>query len=211
MAVNYRELKKEDYPGVKKLINDLEKFDQIIPDAYYVEKFLSLYLRKTLAESSYCQVAVYDGEVVGLIFASAENDKKCYNPITNSIRAFLDFFKLFISRFEYRELLKAYKEGIFDKYDELLADREDRYQGEIKLFIVSPDQQGLHIGTGLLERAFEYFREQEASRIYLFTDTDCNYGYYDHKGFLQAGTKESVLKLPDGARDLTIFLYEYDL
>ncbi len=123
----------------------------------------------------------------------------------------MDFFKLFISRFEYRELLKAYKEGIFDKYDELLADREDRYQGEIKLFIVSPDQQGLHIGTGLLERAFEYFREQEASRIYLFTDTDCNYGYYDHKGFLQAGTKESVLKLPDGARYLTIFLYEYDL
>ena len=211
MGVEYQELKKENYPEVKKLINDLEKFDQIIPDAYYVEKFLSLYLRKTLAESSYCQVAIYNGQVVGLIFASAENDENSYNPIANSIRAFLDLFKIFVSSSEHRQLLKAYKEGIFDKYDEFLENREDRYQGEIKLFIVSPDQQGLHIGTGLLERAFDYFREQEASRIYLFTDTDCNYGYYDHKGFLQTGVKESTLKLPGGDRDLTIFLYEYDL
>ncbi len=211
MGVEYQELKKENYPEVKKLINDLEKFDQIIPDAYYVEKLLSLYLRKTLAESSYCQVAIYNGQVVGLIFTSAENDENSYNPITNSIRAFLDLFKIFISSSKHRQLLRAYKEEIFDKYDEFLEDREDRYQGEIKLFIVSPDHQDLHIGTGLLERAFDYFREQEASRIYLFTDTDCNYGYYDHKGFLQTGVKESTLKLPGGDRDLTIFLYEYDL
>ncbi len=211
MEVQYRELREEDYSEVKKLINDLEKFDQIIPDDYYVDKILSLYLNKTLAECSSCQVASYNGEIVGLIFLSAENDRNSYNPITNRIRAFLDLFKLLISSSEYRKLLKAYKEGIFDVYDQLLNGKEDHYQGEIKLFIVSPDHQGLHIGTGLLERAFEYFREQEASRIYLFTDTDCNYGYYDHKGFLQAGTKESVLKLPDGARDLTIFLYEYDL
>lgn len=211
MELSYRELKKEDYPDIKKLINDLERFDQIIADNYYLDKFLSLYLKKTLAESSYCQVAIYNGQVVGLIFASAENDENSYNPISNRIKAFLDLFKIFISNREYRQILQAYKEGIFDIYDQLLAGKEDRYQGEIKLFIVSPDHQGFHIGTGLLTGAFDYFKEQAASRIYLFTDTDCNYGYYDHKGFKQVGLKESSLNLPHGKRDLTIFLYEYDL
>lgn len=211
MEVEYQELKKEDYPGAKQLINYLEKFDQFILDTYYLDKFLSLYLKKTLAESSYCQVAIYNGQVVGLIFASAVNDENAYNPIANSIKAFLDLFKIFVSNSEYRQILKAYKEGIFDIYAQLIADTEKLYQGEIKLFIVSPDYQGLDIGTGLLGRAFDYFKEQEASRIYLFTDTDCNYGYYDYKGFKQVSLKESTLKLPDSERDLTIFLYEYNL
>ena len=211
MELEYQELKKEDYPGVKKLINELENFDQLISDTYYLDKFLSLYLKKTLAESSYCQVASYNGEIAGVIFASAENDENIYNPLANSIKALLDLFKIFISNARHRQILKAYKEGIFEIYDQMLADQKLRYQGEIKLFIVSPDQQGLHIGTGLLERAFDYFKEQEARRIYLFTDTDCNYGYYDCKGFKQVAVKESTLKLPDAERDLTIFLYEYDL
>ncbi|MFW5790849.1 MAG: GNAT family N-acetyltransferase [Bacillota bacterium] len=211
MDVEFRELKKADYPDVKKLINDLEGFDRLISDAYYIDKFLSLYLKKTLAESSYCQVAVYNGEVAGVIFASAENDENFYNPLTNSIKALLDLFKIFISSSRHRQILKAYKEGIFDIYGQLLADKKERYQGEIKLFIVSPDRQGLHLGTGLLERTFNYFKEQEAGRIYLFTDTDCNYGYYDHQGFVQAGARASTLKLPGAERDLTIFLYEYDL
>ncbi|MFN2363718.1 MAG: hypothetical protein ABR596_05410, partial [Halarsenatibacteraceae bacterium] len=149
MDVQYRKLKKADYPGVKKLINDLENFDQFILDAYYLDKFLALYLKKALVESSYCQVAVYNGEIAGVIFASAENAEKSYNPVANTIKASLDLFKIYISKSKYRQILRAYKDGIFAIYDQMLADKKECYQGEIKLFIVSPDQQGLQIGTGL--------------------------------------------------------------
>lgn len=211
MSVTYREIGKSDYPALKTLINSMERLDERAGDPYLTERALSAYLREILASATIGKVAVHQGEVVGVIFGSAKGQRKRYQPWRNRAGYIIDALRMLVSNQANRRFALSYQRGIAAVYQRLIAGKKHRYDGAIDLFVVLPGHQGLHIGTTLLDDILDYFRRVGGNRIYLYTDTNCNYGYYDHKGFSLVGKMPTSLQYPQQRLDLTVFMYELEL
>lgn len=85
-----------------------------------------------------------------------------------------------------------------------------RYDAEVVLFIVDPEAQGLGVGGHLFDALMAYLRVNGAKRYFLFTDTSCNYGFYEHRG-LKRVSELALQTFPaqDAGTDaMTFFLYE---
>ena len=59
------------------------------------------------------------------------------------------------------------------------------FDGELVLFVTDTSVQRHGIGTTLLRQFYQFMEQNNSKNIYLFTDTTCNYGYYQKKGYRQ--------------------------
>tara|TARA_Y100001960_G_scaffold328633_1_gene417930 strand:+ start:1328 stop:2047 length:720 start_codon:yes stop_codon:yes gene_type:complete len=57
------------------------------------------------------------------------------------------------------------------------------FDGEVNLFIVSPSLQGKGLGRKLMNRYMDFCRCNQLGRVFLWTDNDCNHGFYSKYGF----------------------------
>lgn len=207
MDVKYRAIKKEDYNDIKELICEGFEFKDFIKDEKFLKEILNLYLNGCLIDSSNSVVAVKDGRVIGIILTKAKLDKTKMTSYKNTISALKSFIKINLVKGENKKSLKTFSK-IQKVYKEFIADRKDLYDGSINLFIVSKSARGLGIGKKLLEHSFKYMRKNNCKNIYLYTDTICNYGFYDSQGFKRVKEKEIDI---DDKNKLNVFLYDYNL
>lgn len=66
----------------------------------------------------------------------------------------------------------------------------------IHSFFTSDAARGHGLGKLLLNRFTEHCQNNKNNRILLITDTDCNYGFYDHCGFERIKEKKGCLGVP---------------
>ncbi len=90
----------------------------------------------------------------------------------------------------------------------MLKGKEKNFQGSIELFIVSQESRGLGVGGELLNSLFHYMKSMRVNSIYVYTDNECNYGFYDSKNFKRINEKEIIFE--QFKDSLTVFLYEYN-
>ncbi|MGI6315634.1 MAG: GNAT family N-acetyltransferase [Christensenellales bacterium] len=83
------------------------------------------------------------------------------------------------------------------------------YMGELAFFAVSSSYRGQGVGKQLFQKAVEYLRKQKISSFYLFTDTSCNYGFYEHQGMQQKTKKICSMKIGDHTEEFEFYLYDY--
>lgn len=58
---------------------------------------------------------------------------------------------------------------------------------------------------------FEYFRQKGVQSGYLFSDSECNFGFYNHLGFTKRAEREVEFEFggkPESFEQ-TIFLYDF--
>ena len=63
----------------------------------------------------------------------------------------------------------------------------------------------------LWKAAEAYFRKAGGTRLYLCTDSQCNYGFYDRHGFSRLDMCQSALPQALGGERMEFYLYEKDL
>ncbi|KOS67779.1 GNAT family acetyltransferase [Lysinibacillus contaminans] len=205
--LTYRELTKKDYERVKELICDAFGFGEFIEDKKFLDSILNIYLHSCILDSSFSKVAVKDNKVIGVILGSAKKDKKRL-PKSHSILVTASaFLKIMISSKENKKLFKEFIK-IQDIYKEIIQGKQDSFQGCVQLFIVSEESRGLGVGKTLINYLSNYMQSMEVDSMYLYTDTRCNYGFYDSQNFKRLNEKEIYL---DSIQEkLNIFLYGYD-
>ena len=71
---------------------------------------------------------------------------------------------------------------IDEKNSQLLEKTHREYKGEISLFIMNASYRGYGIGKKLFKAMIHHMKKENVNSIYLYTDTDCNYKFYDHQG-----------------------------
>ena len=108
---------------------------------------------------------------------------------------------------ENKKLFKAFIK-IQDVYKEIIQGKQDSFQGCIQLFIVSEESRGLGVGKTLIKYLSNYMQSLEVASMYLFTDTRCNYGFYDSQNFKRLNERE--IYFDSTQEKLKIFLYGYD-
>lgn len=206
--VLYRKLVRDDYERIKELICEAFGFDKFIKDEKLLDSILTVYLQGCLLDSSFSRVAVKNNKVIGIILGNAKKDKKYLREVHNILSFLFNIGKLMLTSKENKKSLKEFSK-VKGAYKDVINGMENDFEGCIQLFIVSNESQGLGVGKALVSNLFDYMKSMDVKSIYLYTDTICNYGFYDSQNFKRLNEKEVSF---ESFRDkLTIFLYGYNL
>ncbi|WP_315169021.1 GNAT family N-acetyltransferase [Metaclostridioides mangenotii] len=204
--VLYRKIRKSDFKEVESIINKSFDLYKYVDNPIVLKYFLKTYLYSCLVEQTFNCIAEKDGKVVGVILGQSKKEYQYIKHLPYLL--FLGFYsslmittaKLFKCDInQYKILSKTYKE--------LLLDSEKDFDGVLTLFAVSQECQGYGVGNELLNYLFQYLKHKSTNNIYLFTDTTCNYGFYDSHGFIRQGDKSITITRENELFTLNIFLY----
>ncbi|MCF2717551.1 GNAT family N-acetyltransferase [Paenibacillus sp. UKAQ_18] len=210
MNLDIRDIRKEDIEPIKAIIADTWNAKDFIEDESIINAAVTMmFISPILNRSTFGRVATLDGEVIGVIFGSRVGEATSYRLLqedyTSELLQLLNLND--IEQKVFVELTSMTNEA----NSKLIRGKENEFQGCLEFFAVSEEARGKKVGKKLFNELISYLRDTKANKIYLYTDTMCNYGFYDHNGFVRLDEKATVFNLPIGKLENTNFIYEYKL
>lgn len=204
MQLKLREYQDQDFNELEKIIRETWHYDEF--SSYKTAaKLAQVFLSSCLTNYTFSQVAVLKGKVVGIILA--KNMKQHKSPLKHRIKQFSAILSLYLLK-EGRKVLKIFENA--SKIDkQLLKTCNIPYSAELSLFVVSSSCRGLGIGKKLFLSTIEYMKTQKMDNFYLFTDTSCNYGFYEHQGMIRRCEKEYNFNINNQLAKMKFFIYDY--
>ncbi|KAB8291515.1 GNAT family N-acetyltransferase [Bifidobacterium avesanii] len=204
-SVTLRPLRRDDYDALTELVRRMWYADPEI-GVDCARRLATADFHHCLSCSTLATVAVRDGEVIGMILARVERRAPRWRstPLNPHVRRVLrEGFSLIVSREGRRGIREAF--GMVRTDAKLLHGLKSRYDAEIVLFLVDERMRGGGVGRTLFDHALSRFRTAGVRRYFLFTDTTCDVGFYDHRGLTRM--RERYVPHRDGGSD-TFYLYE---
>lgn len=205
LNIKFREYRNEDAPYLEDIIRKTWEYDRFCSEKI-AKDMASLYLRSCLASQSFTRVALKDGKPVGIIMA--KNIRKYKRKIKWTMQAVMAMMKIYMKS-EGRQVCNVFKE-INNLDENLLKERKRNYEGEVVFFAISEKCRGTGIGKQLFNKALDYFKEENIKDFYLYTDSSCNYGFYEHQGLRRCGEKTFQVPI-DVKNKMRFYLYEKEL
>lgn len=204
MQIQLREYQKEDFKSLANIIRETWHYD-VFSSPKTALKLARVFLSSCLTNYTFSRVAVLNGSVVGIILVKDIEKHKC--PVSNILRQIKHILSLYISR-EGRKVTKIFSSvnGI-DK--QLLNENNKSYPAELALFAVTSSCRGLGIGKILFQSVLDYIKQQKLEAFYLFTDTSCNYDFYEHQGMVRRCEKEHMFNINGQQAKMNFFVYDY--
>ena len=203
-AVIYRPYKRQDFKAVSSIINIIWKHE-----SYYSPKtavrLSEAYLRLCLTEQTFTQVALADGKPIGIIMGNHIRRHRC--PLVLRLQAGWSVLVLSMTAEGRRSW--RFLEEIDRIYAALLSGQPQEYKGELSFFAIHPDYHGQGIGRELFSRFCIYMERENIQHFYVFTDTSCNYGFYEHQGMVKRCEKEHLFDIKGQSAKMIFFIYEY--
>ena len=204
-----REAIPEDIPAIKDTVRDVWDWEEVFESDELLNACIALYFSPVLHEATFGRVAVLDGKVVGVVFASVEGEPPGYKHLLEDLSPYI--LTLLQSTDSDRKSIFDYITKTSNVYRELISGVEEQYDGTLEFLALSESAQGKGIGKKLWLEAKSYFEEKNASRIYLYSDSECNFEFYDSQGFKKRREREICFDF-DGEKEISQqYLYEYDL
>lgn len=149
-------------------------------------------------------IAAYQGnELVGVLLADITGEEKKHGRLWNKI--YVNIFNFLQNTFYNREV------SHYDNANKkMLANYKKQHttDGEIRFLAANPIIKGKGVGTLLLQ---ELEKRERGKTIYLFTDTNCTYQFYEKRGFVRVGEKDIVLDMITHKTPLKCLLYSKKL
>lgn len=199
-----REYQETDRQALEDIIRETWNYDRFCSPKV-AAKMAKVYLNSCLTNQTFTRVAVVDHVPVGIIMGKNIQKHKC--PLKLRMEWLKSIMSLFASK-EGRQISKMF--GGVEKIDrELLSACGKAYKGELAFFAISGKCRGKGLGRKLFELAADYMKSQSISEFYLFTDTTCNYLFYEHLGLTRRCEKRHTIHVKDEKEEMTFFLYEY--
>lgn len=171
-----------------------------------VAKIMSkVYLNSCLTNQTFTRVAEIDGEAIGIIMG--KNIKTHKAPFKYKINYLASIVRLMLSK-EGRATSKIF-ESVQDVDKEMLDDCLKDYKGELAFFAVNEDYRGMGLGRMLFDEVKNYMKAQKIRDFYLFTDTSCNYKFYEHLGLVKRNEKPLTIDAKGKIGEMSFFIYDY--
>ena len=201
--VNLRAFQKEDTEAIEAIIREAWHYDDLCSHKTAC-KLARVFLSSCLANQTYTRVAEIDGKPAGIIMA--KNIEEHHVPLRYRIRQWRAILSVMLSK-EGRKVSGIFG-GVNDIDKALLAEAQTQYQGEVAFFAVSSSVRGKGVGKMLYRKMLDYMRAHSIEKFFLFTDTSCNYGFYEYMNMFRRGTKRVKLKVNHRLEEFSFFLYE---
>lgn len=154
-------------------------------------------------EATYLQVAVADGAVVGTLMARVDGEE----PSADLAAVESEFKRTetdLLSSEQGRHIVQYLQHDRTDT--EKMAERtRNDSQAEILLFILSPAARGLHVGATLFDTFLTHLQNHGGQSYYLYTDSECTYSFYDHRGMYRVEQHMEAPTVNGGTYDKFIY------
>lgn len=204
--IKFREFRKEDQKYLEDIVRKTWNYDKFCSPKI-AKKMAKTYLLNCLANQTYTKVAIINNKPVGIIMGKKIKDFKC--PLKLRLKQILANISIFLSK-ESRKVIKIF-DNVTKIDDILLKNTQKSYDGEVALFVMDSDYRGKGIGGSLYSFLLDYMKEINAKEFFLFTDTSCNYKFYEHKGMKRREEMKHTYNVAGQKADMTFFLYDFDL
>ena len=204
MQIELREYQKQDFKALETIIKETWHYDDFSSPKIAI-KLAKVFLSSCLTNYTFSRVAVVDGNVVGILMVNNIAKHKC--PFSNLLLQIKSILSLLSSK-EGRKISKIFSNinGI-DK--QLLNENNKIYLAELALFVVSSSCRGKGIGKMLFQSVLKYMKQEKLKEFYLFTDTSCNYGFYEHQGMKRRLEKKHIFNIKEQQAIMNFFIYDY--
>lgn len=159
-----------------------------------------------LTQQTFTRVAVVDGVPVGIIMGKNERTHRC--PWSLRWRAARAVLALLATR-EGRKVARLFS-GVERINQALLSRCPQSYPGQVAFFAVDQPRRGMGLGKRLFQAVMDNMRQETSGPIFLFTDTSCNYGFYEHQGMVRRAeqTQHDIIWLGQESGEMTFFVYD---
>ena len=204
MQITFREYQKEDFQALENVIRKTWHYDDLCSPKT-AQKLARVFLSSCLTNYTFSCVALNAGVPVGIILVNNKAKHKC--PLGLRIQQIKALTALFLSK-EGRGVFKIF-ENVSGIDKELLQECGIKYPAELALFAVDDSCRGKGIGEQLFQSALEYINQEKLDKFYLFTDTSCNYGFYEHQGMVRRKEKEHRFDVKGQTAKMNFFIYDY--
>ncbi|MEI0559498.1 GNAT family N-acetyltransferase [Brachyspira intermedia] len=199
-----REYTENDLLFLTDIVIKVWGFDDILSEKN-AKLIAQLNLYSFLNTATFAKVALKDKIPVGFLIGKITNSKQ-NNIYKNKIK---EIKSKMSKNIEGIVSLLVYKK-IKSINNNLYKQANKNYDAELSFFAVSKDYQGLGIGKALFEEFNNYLKENNINNLYLYTDTYCNYKFYEH--FRMHKIKEKHFSIPFTKKfDIDFYLYDKDL
>lgn len=201
--IKIKALEKKDYSKVIDFAIHGMHFERYIDSTLVLRLYGRYFLYLELERATQVLAAYMGGRLVGILMADMKNEPKADSSFWR--RLYIKVFKAIMSL--------ALKGGadVYATANKVMFERFAKRanpDGEICFLAADPEIQGKGIGTKLLD---ELSRREKEKRIYLYTDNNCTYQFYEHKGFERSEEKEIEMKIGGKSVPLTCLLYSKQL
>lgn len=169
------------------------------------QRMARLYLDSCLSNQTFTRVAVEGQQPVGIIMGKNVAAHRC--SLGQRLR-WLGSLVSVLSCREGRAVCRVFG-GVEDIDQQLLHDSGKVYGGELAFFALEERCRGRGLGRKLFEALTAYMRSEHIPEFYLYTDTSCNYGFYEHLGMVRRCERKKAVQANREVGDMTFFLYDY--
>lgn len=180
--MNIRKFKNEDELPLAKIIRDTWDYKRLSSNPDVCLLMGKIYLYSCLVAQNFQRIAELDNTPIGIIMGCS-NDKP--NEDVSIYKERLEkYYDEMMSYPEGKAILEVFSG--FEKLDkEMLAEIDKKYDGELVFFVTDVAHRGEHVGTKLYNCLIEDFKQHNCKNFYVYTDASCNFGFYEHQGFIR--------------------------
>jgi len=215
MEIQFRSYKEKDRETCWKMMVSTWQYDRYFSSIKNIDHLYRLIFDMYRLHSDYLEIAIAvtdatieASEPVGFLFGETKHPavlkKLQYRYFLLKIVLFW-IFGCYGNKKAARDVFQDYARDI-----EFLLGDCDSSDAHMHSFFISDKARGAGVGKLLLARFTEHCQHNQNSRIILVTDTDCNYGFYDHCGFERIKEKNGCLGVPQSdATKANSFVFVY--
>ncbi len=203
MEVKIKALERRDFSKVIDFAIKGMHFDRYVDSSLALRLYGRYFLYMELERATQVLAAYIDDRLVGILMADMKGEPKLYPSFWR--RTYVKMVK---------SVMAVAMKGGPDVYDMANKAMFKEFvkrtvpNGEICFLAADPTEHGKGIGTKLLD---ELSRREKGKLIYLYTDDNCTYQFYEHKGFERSEEKEIRMQLGEKNVSLTCLLYSKQL
>jgi len=175
MTIELTELRRKDFGRAIDFAITGMHFERYTSNKMALRLYGRYFLYMEMGRATQVIAAYEDDELVGLIMAAMEGEPRRYRTPWRDLYVGLVGFVM-------THLLSG-SSSPYDSANHAMLDeyrRRGTTDGEICFLAADPNTQGKGIGSRLLA---ELERRERGKMIHLFTDSNCTWQFYEHKGF----------------------------
>jgi len=210
MNITFKPYKKTDREALKTLCESAWDYKDYTTDEKTRKDLIAVDAYASLIGANYAEIAYEGDQVGGVLIGASKGLFSSFRKLNYTIKTYLILFRLIFFRKDSKRALKNFRK--IDKiYKGLYKKTNKKYDAEVILFAVHASMRGKGVGKKLMNNYLEHLRHKGYQNVYLFTDTSCTYGFYDHMNFTREDEATTTLELLNEQGDLTAFIYSKNL
>ena len=199
MNLEIKKLNKKDYnKAIQYAINGMH-FNMYVNNKFDLNLYGRYFWYLELTNATQVIAAYTDDELAGVLIADFKDEEKVYKSFFNTL--YIKIFDWLQNTF-FKDSV-----GLYDKVNsEMLSNYKSKRSpdGEIRFLTANPNAKAKGIGTLLLN---ELEKREKGKEVFLFTDDQCTYQFYEHRGFDRVGEKDIMLDFNKKKVPLKCLLY----